>query len=104
MVLKLYSFKPYLIGMKFKNFYPRYDSKTPENVKKILDEFAMSVKRPTETYDPDTNVISAKRNYSQLKEHMTMVSKHNLENPSIKFFVETNTGWQMVGGKVHGNS
>ena len=65
-------------------------------MKKILDEFAMSVKRQGETYDPDTNVISAQRNYSQLKEHVIALSKRNLDDPRINFFMERNPGWKMV--------
>ena len=76
-------------------------------MKTILDQFAMSVKRPTETYNPKNNVISAPKNYSQLKEHLTMLSKCDLENVNIKFFVERNPGWKKVSylmytvGDVH---
>lgn len=96
MVSKIYSLKPYVVGMKFKHFYPRCDAETPKEMKNILDEFAMSVKRPTETYDPNTHVISAERNYSQLKDYLTTLSKQDLENPHIKYFVEKNPGWQKV--------
>lgn len=100
MVSKIYSLKPYAVGIKFKNFYPRHDAETPKEMKTILDQFANSVKRPTETYNPDTHVISSQKNYSQLREYLTKLSSSDLENPHIRYFVEKNPRWQMVSSYI----
>ena len=96
MVSKIYSLKPYMVGMKFKHFYPRYDADTPKEMKNIVDEYAASIKRPRESYNPTSHVISAERNYSQLKEYLTTLSKQDLENRHIRYFIEKNPGWQKV--------
>lgn len=96
MVSKIYSLKPYVVGMKFRHFYPRYDAETPEEMKTIADEFAKSVKRSTETYNPETHVISSEKNYSHLKDYLTTLSERDLENPHIRYFVENNPRWQQV--------
>lgn len=96
MVSKIYSLKPYVVGMKFQHFYPRYDAETPKEMKTIIDQFARSVKRPTETYNPDTHVISSENNYSHLKDCLTTISECDLENPHIRYFVENNPMWQKV--------
>ena len=79
-----------------KNTYPRYDRETPKRVKTIINEFAESVLRPKETYDPKTNILTAARNYSHLKENLTVVTEQDLKNPHVKFFVERNPGWMKV--------
>lgn len=95
-VAKLYSYKPYMVGAKFKNTYPRFDCKTPKEVKTILDEFAASIIRPTDSYNPDTNVISAPKNYSHLRQGLITVTQQDLTNPHVNFFVENNPGWAKV--------
>lgn len=93
---KVYGYKAYLVGSKFKNYYPRYDCDTPNRVKSIIDDFAQSVKRPTETYDPNINVISSPENVSHLRESLNALTEKDLKNPHIKFFAERNPNWIKV--------
>ena len=84
-----------MLFMKFKECYPRYDRDTPEQLKKIQDEFARSQLQEDQTYDEKTNVIVI-QNSPHVAEGLLAVSEKNLQNPHIKFFVERNPGYTKV--------
>ena len=83
--------------MKF-NSYPRYDRDTPEQLKKIQDEFARSgiSHQEDKTYDEKTNVIVVHNAGVHVAEGLSAVSERDLQNPHIKFFVERNPGYTKV--------
>ena len=81
--------------MKFKEGYPRYDTETPEQLKKIIDNFARSGLHEEDTYDEKTNIIIPQK-VNHLPESLSAVSEKDLQNPHIKFFVERNPGYTKV--------
>ena len=90
---KAFSYKSYVAMAKnIKNFYPRYDAKVPPFEQKLIDEFGLSVKSADEVYNPERCVLQ--RTLSAMKEFVAPILEHDLENPHIKFFQETNPGWQ----------
>ena len=94
MVAKLISYHSYMVAMKFKESYPRYDRKTPEYFRKILDEFAQSELHSGDSYDEETNVL--KQRQARLQENLAAISERDLQNPHIKFFAERNPGHKEV--------
>ena len=93
---KAFTYKSYMMIIKFREFYPRYDRGTPEFFKNIIHDYAQSVKRPNETYDPETFVLE--RELSQARRFLAPISEKDLLNPNIKFFNEWNPGWRKVCG------
>ena len=89
---KVFSYKSYLGLLKnFTNFYPRHDAPTPDFEKKLVNEFADSVRGQYEDYNPETFVL--KREVSNLKCHVAPITEEEMKNPHIKFFAECNPGW-----------
>ena len=80
--------------IKFKEAYPRYDRETPEFFKNMLNDFAEGLKKPNETYNPETFVLE--REVSHVKNFVAPISEKELLNPNIKFFNERNPGWRKV--------
>jgi len=72
----------------FKNFYPRYDQKTPEFDQKVLDAFAAQ-KYPKE-YDPQTGIIKHAILKEKLKSGVADVSEAKLRNPHVEYFFKRN--------------
>ena len=90
---KAFSYKSYLAMVNsFKEGYPRCDTETPPFVKKIIDSYALSVKRADEEYDSETCVL--KRELSHMKESIAPISPVDLNNPHIQFFNCQNPGWR----------
>lgn len=93
---KAFGYKSYLVATKFPESYPRHDRETPEFFKKILKEYALSVKAKEDIYDEETSVLVQER--SQLRESLLAITEQDLQNPHVKFFVEQNPGWTHVRG------
>jgi hypothetical protein len=90
---KAFSYKSYLAMAKsVKEAYPRFDAETPPFIKKIMDSYALSVKRADEEYDSETCVL--KRELSHMKESIAPISPADLSNPHIQFFNRQNPGWR----------
>ena len=90
---KAFSYKSYLIMTKiFQSMYPRYDTTVPPFEQKLIDNFAEEVRMEGDVYDPKRCVIE--RTISSTKEFVAPISAQELKNPHIKFFQETNPGWQ----------
>lgn len=89
---KVFTYKSYLGLLKnFTNFYPRHDAPTPSFEKKLINEFANSIRGQHEDYDPETFVL--KRELSNIKGHIAPITEEELKNPHIKFFAERNPDW-----------
>lgn len=92
LILKAFSYKSYLVmNSVVKDFYPRYDKKTPEFEQQLIDNFAKEVSMKGDVYDPERCVIE--RTLSNIKDFVAPMTERQLENPHIKFFQETNPGW-----------
>ncbi len=90
---KSYSYKSYLVMSKaLKRFHPRYDEKPPVFEQELIDNFAKEVSMKGDVYDPKRCVIE--RTLSNMKDFVAPLTERELENPHIKFFHETNPGWQ----------
>lgn len=90
---KAFSYKSYVtMANNLNNFYPRYDAETPSFEQKLINEFASSVKSADEVFDPKRCVLE--RTLSAMKEFVAPILKHDLANPHIAFFQETNPGWK----------
>ena len=90
---KAFSYLSYIALFRFlEEVYPRYDRKTPERERNLMNQFANDVRMGNESYDPDTFVL--KRELSNLKSHVAPITESDLENPHIRFFAKSNPGWQ----------
>ena len=90
---KAFSYKSYLAMINsVKEVYPRCDAETPPFIKKIIDSYALSMKRADEEYDSETCVL--KRELSHMKESIAPISPADLNNPHIQFFNRQNPGWR----------
>lgn len=89
---KAFSYKSYLIMCNsIAHSYPRYDRKTTDFVRSLLNDYGMSVKSPNEEYDPETFVLRRER--TSMKDGVAVLQPEDLENAHVKFFVERNPGW-----------
>ena len=91
------NYKAYLFALSTMEFYPIYNKETPEQFKKMFDEFAASFIRTVGRYmkyNPETFVIEQEEVI--LKESLSVVTERDLQNPHIKFFFERNPGWRKV--------
>ena len=89
---KAFSFKSYLTMVhNIPKSYPRYDRETPQFAKDMINDFAQSVKGPSEVFDQETFVL--KREKVKLKQGVADITDKELEDPHIKFFAERNPGW-----------
>ena len=75
-----------------KEVYPRFDAETPPFIKKLIDDYAESVRHTDEEYDKETCVL--KRELSTVKESVAPISPLDLKNPHIQFFDSQNPGWR----------
>ncbi len=91
---KGFSYKSYLIATKFSECYPVYNKETPEFFRKVLMDYAETVKTPSETFNSETFVLE--REFSAVKEHAATLAEEDLKNPHIRFFTERNPGWRKV--------
>ena len=91
-LVKVFSYKGYHIGMlNSLDAYPRYDAKTPEFEKSLIDEFGYSMETSTRKYNPDTGVLE--QDFVQLEEHQAPITEEELTNPHTAHFVKMNPGW-----------
>ncbi len=89
---KAFSYKSYLVCTKaIKSLYPRFDAKTPAFEQKIIDNFAAKMAMKGDVYYPERCVIE--RNLASIKEFVAPLTSQELQNPHVKFFQETNPGW-----------
>ena len=90
---KAFSYKSYLVLAKnIKEVYPRFDAQTPPFIKKLIDDYAESVRHTDEEYNKERCVL--KRELSTMKESVAPISPLDLKNPHIKFFDSQNPGWR----------
>ena len=90
---KAFSYKSYVaFAHSVEQLYPRYDAETPPFEKSIIDEFAASVKSPSEVYDEETCVL--KRERTAMKETIAPIVSEDLTDPHIRFFNTQNPDWQ----------
>uniref|UniRef100_A0A1X7VDM5 Uncharacterized protein n=1 Tax=Amphimedon queenslandica TaxID=400682 RepID=A0A1X7VDM5_AMPQE len=93
LLIKCFSYKSYLAFQRtLGNVYPSYHSEIPEFERNLINDFANSVRRPDEVYNPDTFVLE--REMTQLKNYVAPITKEELKNPHVKFFTERNPGWK----------
>lgn len=89
---KTFGYKSYLaFATTVKNFYPRYNTTTPSFEKRLLDNYAESMRFSGESYNQE-GVIE--REGVMLKENVSPISNEDLNNPHIQFFQEHNPGWR----------
>lgn len=84
---KTYMFLP----IYFNEFYPRYNSDTPDFEQEIMKSFA-KFKYP-ERYDENTGLIYANGINDMLKMGIADVTKENLQDPNVEYFVQKNNGY-----------
>ena len=86
-------YKTYLIlAHNFKNFYPRYDRKTPVHYKDIIDSYAMQL-YPSD-YDSQAGVIYGTQGKDRLKAGVTPLNDTLLKtNKHIAHFQKLNPNW-----------
>lgn len=86
-------YKTYLMMAKnFSTFYPRFEEHTPQEYKKLMDDF-YSKKFP-HLYDPNSGLICHDGESCALKEQVADITPDLLTEPRIKFFQEKNPHWQ----------
>jgi hypothetical protein len=90
---KTYRFLP----VCFYNFYPRYDSETPDFEQRIMDTFGRSFY--PQDYDPRTGVIYMRGKKDYLKQGVSDLTEHRLKDPHVEFFMNKNPG-QAVGDEL----
>ena len=94
---KAFSPKAYVMGLSMREYYPVFNKETPEEFKKILNDFAetyVKSKPGRAKFNPETLVIEQED--SSVAENLTVLSERELQDPHIKFFVERNPGWKKV--------
>jgi len=80
---RTYRFMP----LFFKEFYPRYDKSTPENIKRIMD--ALAFKKYPSLYDSKNGIIHPEKR-AYLKSGISDINNGLLKDPHISFFVKIN--------------
>lgn len=89
---KCITYKSYLSGMSKTNlFYPRYDVQTPEFESELVHRYASQVREPGDEYHRDTFILETEE--KQIKTAFSFITKEDLRNPHIQFFVQQNPGW-----------
>lgn len=73
----------------WKEFYPRYDTPTPENILHLMQDLA--VKRFGENYDIKTGVVSFPHPHI-LRDGLRGIPVERLQDPHIQFFQRLNPG------------
>lgn len=82
---KTYRFLPVF----FREFYPRYDRSTPDEIKQLMD--ALGERKYPQEYDPVTGVVRFDKP-SALKEGIAAITPGRLQDPHVAFFAKVNTG------------
>jgi len=77
-----------LLPIFFREWYPRYDRRTPEEIKNVMDAFGRH-KYP-EQYDAFSNLIVALPGAEALKAGVAEAHEGRLRDPHIQYFVEKN--------------
>jgi len=87
-------YKTYLLMTNnFSTHYPRFDEKTPQDFKCIMDKFAMDLY--PENYNPETGLIEFPEIHDHLKDNVAPITDEmKLRSPQINFFSEVNKNWQ----------
>jgi len=73
----------------WREFFPRYDARTPENTQRLLD--ALARERFGERYDPSAGIVRFARP-QKLREHLRGVQEGRLNDLHVAFFVSKNPG------------
>lgn len=86
-------YKTYLLmANNFKTHFPRYETKTPDHMKYIMDKFYS--KKFNDQFEPEKSTIRLKEVSSSLKENVAEISKKDLTVPRIHFFATKNPDWK----------
>ena len=72
----------------YKEFYPRYDKKTPEFEKSIIDNFGRTYYR--ENYDEKKGIIVMNYSRDYLKKDYTKIPQEKLKDKNTEFFIQKN--------------
>lgn len=89
---KCFSYKSYLaLAQTLNHTFPCYNHPFPEFERSLLLEFANSVVKSGEIFNPETFVLQ--REISHVKDFVAPISDEQLQNPHIKFFIDQNPGW-----------
>lgn len=88
-------YKTYLLlANNFKNYYPRFDKKTPLHIRNTIKSFANHM-YDKELYDEEAMILKCANKYDRLKSNVAPISKElALTNPKIAFFQKMNPNWQ----------
>lgn len=78
-----------LLPLFWKEFYPRYDSLTPEHILRLMQD--LSVKRFGENYNIKTGVVSFPHPHI-LRDELHGIPTQRLQDPHIQFFQMLNPG------------
>lgn len=87
LISKGYKTYKYLSAL-YKEFYPRYDTITPDFNQKIMDKFG-EIFYP-DNYDKKSGLIIMNKVKDYLKEEYAAIPKEKLKDKNIKFFIEKN--------------
>ena len=85
---KTYKFLPTF----YKEFYPNYKAETPEKFKNIMDLFG-EIKYPNE-YNKENGVIEYKGIKDSLKKGVADITKKELKDKNVQFFLESNPNYE----------
>ena len=94
LIVKASTYKSYLLSTIMSESHPRYDRESPEEYKRVAEDFVRSVQAPGDEYDRDTFVL--RRRVGVANEHLAPISERDLQNPHINFFNQRNSGWREV--------
>lgn len=85
-------YKTYLLMAKnFKTFYPRFEDKTPEHFKLLMDEFYGN-KFP-DSYHIESGLIIHSGTSCALRENISDITMELISEPRIAFFQKQNPEW-----------
>ena len=90
---KAFTYKGYLsLVNSFRSVYPKHEQETPEFEKKLIEDLANSLRRPSDKYNAEDFIL-------EMEEFCTSgfsrpVSRADMENKHISFFVDRNPGWR----------
>ena len=86
-------YKTYLLmANNFKTHYPRYETKTPPQYKRIMDIFY--AQRFPQYYSPTSGLIEFESHSCSLKEKVAEITDDLLRNPRVQFFATKNPHWE----------
>jgi hypothetical protein len=86
-------YKTYLLlSNNFKDFWPRFDQKTPEHVDHILSTYAQLYFG--KSYHRAKGLLIFSGEHEHLKKGVAPIREKDLKNPHIRYFLERNPGWE----------